>query len=219
MSLNKARILSSENDASVKQSQETNIEIKLAPQRSSSVAYPQIPQPQNVNFTMPPRTEFESMKLQTPQEGFASQYIPQTNRAAQDSQSEVCYAKRGTPLVENVERSFADLGNELDSLEKKNKFLELLVGMYENNPLKVNSYVVCKSTLLMDMIKLLTDCDKVDLVIEDEEPGCCVASVAKLIKIDKILITKDGKSEELKYCYNHVYTEFVKYGISLKLTI
>ena len=203
--MNKARILSSENDASVKQSQETNIEIKLAPQRNSSVAYPQVPpydgrnapQPQNVNFTIP----------QTPQEGFASQYIPQTNSVAQD---------RGTPLVGNVERSFADLGNELDSLEKKNKFLELLVGMYENNPLKVNSYVVCKSTLLMDMIKLLTDCDKVDLVIEDEEPGCCVASVAKLIKIDKILITKDGKSEELKYCYNHVYTEFVKYAISLK---
>lgn len=185
--MNKARILSSENDASVKQSQETNIEIKLAPQRGSAVAYPQIPQPQNVNFTIP----------QTPQEGFASQYIPQTNNLAQD-------------------RGIADLGNELDTLEKKNKFLELLVGMYENNPLKVNSYVVCKSTLLMDMIKLLTDCDKVDLVIEDEEPGCCVASVAKLIKIDKILITKDGKSEELKYCYNHVYTEFVKYAISLK---
>ncbi len=194
--MNKARILSSENDASVKQSQETNIEIKLAPQRGSAVAYPQIPpysdgrnapQPQNVNFTIP----------QTPQEGFASQYIPPTNNLTQD-------------------RGIADLGNELDSLEKKNKFLELLVGMYENNPLKVNSYVVCKSTLLMDMIKLLTDCDKVDLVIEDEEPGCCVASVAKLIKIDKILITKDGKSEELKYCYNHVYTEFVKYAISLK---
>ena len=203
--MNKARILSSENDASVKQSQETNIEIKLAPQRNSSVAYPQVPpydsfgcpckasdgrnapQPQNVNFTIP----------QTPQEGFASQYIPQTNNLAQD-------------------RGIVDLGNELDSLEKKNKFLELLVGMYENNPLKMNSYVVCKSTLLMDMIKLLTDCDKVDLVIEDEEPGCCVASVAKLIKIDKILITKDGKSEELKYCYNHVYTEFVKYAISLK---
>lgn len=206
--MNKARILSSENDASVKQSQETNIEIKLAPQRSSSVAYPQIPsfdgrnaplalqqgsakqpQPQNVNFTIP--------TTPSQQEGFASQYIPQTNNIAQ-------------------ERGIADLGNELDSLEKKNKFLELLVGMYENNPLKVNSYVVCKSTLLMDMIKLLTDCDKVDLVIEDEEPGCCVANVAKLIKIDKILITKDGKSEELKYCYNHVYTEFVKYAISLK---
>lgn len=185
--MNKARILSSENDASVKQSQETNIEIKLAPQRGSAVAYPQIPQPQNVNFTIP----------QTPQEGFASQYIPPTDNLTQD-------------------RGIADLGNELDTLEKKNKFLELLVGMYENNPLKVNSYVVCKSTLLMDMIKLLTDCDKVDLVIEDEEPGCCVASVAKLIKIDKILITKDGKSEELKYCYNHVYTEFVKYAISLK---
>ena len=98
----------------------------------------------------------------------------------------------------------------------KNKFLELLVEMYANNPLKINSYVICKSTLLMDMLKLLTGCDKVEFVIEDEEPKCCLANTSKLLKIDKILITKDDKTEELKYCYNHVYTEFVKYAISLK---
>ena len=94
----------------------------------------------------------------------------------------------------------------------------MLVEMYADNPLKINSYVVCKSSLLMNMIKLLTGCDKVDFVLEDDEPGCSVVSVSKFIKIDKILITKDGKSEELKYCYNDVYSQFIKYGISLKLT-
>lgn len=42
--LRKARILSSENDASVKQSQETNVEIKIKPSNSQPVGQP-IPQP------------------------------------------------------------------------------------------------------------------------------------------------------------------------------
>ncbi|KAK8838487.1 hypothetical protein M9Y10_033115, partial [Tritrichomonas musculus] len=65
---------------------------------------------------------------------------------------------------------------------------------------------------------LLTDCDKVELVIDDSDVGCgCSASSSKFIKVAKILITKDGKTSELKYDYNEVYSQFVKYGISLKM--
>ncbi len=201
--LRQARILSSENDASVKQEQNTNIEIKVTPNKSApqNVAYPQIPN--NVNFTMPPPTmPTQTMPTQTTTQ-YASQYTPPINSHI--------------PMTKDC--GLADLGNELDSLEQKNRFLEMLVEMYADNPLRINSYVVCKSTLLMNMIKLLTGCDKVDFVLEDDEPGCCAVSVSKFIKIDKILITKDGKSEELKYAYNNVYTEFIKYGISLKIAI
>lgn len=201
--------MSSENDASVKQHQETNIEIKLAPNqnRNSPVLYPNVPPAmqdsskasENINFTIPEqnmgsRTKFESaMQPPTTLEPHGvSQYMQATNR------------------------NITDLSNNLEDLSMKNKFLELLVEMNANNPLKINSYVICKSTLLMDMLKLLTGCDKVEFVIEDEEPKCCLANTSKLLKIDKILITKDDKTEELKYCYNHVYTEFVKYAISLK---
>ncbi len=208
--LRQARILSSENDASVKQEQNTNIEIKVSPNKSiPPVAYPNIQPinqcaPNNVNFTMPPPTmPPPTMPTQTTQQQYASQYTPPTN-------SHIPIAK---------DRGLADLGNELDSLEQKNRFLEMLVEMYADNPLRINSYVVCKSTLLMNMIKLLTGCDKVDFVLEDDEPGCCAVSVSKFIKIDKILITKDGKSEELKYAYNNVYTEFIKYGISIKIIL
>lgn len=205
--LRQARILSSENDASVKQEQNTNIEIKVSPNKSiPPVAYPQIPN--NVNFTMPPPTmppptmPTQTMPTQTTAQ-YASQYTPPTNSHI--------------PMTKDC--GLTDLGNELDTLEQKNRFLEMLVEMYADNPLRINSYVVCKSTLLMNMIKLLTGCDKVDFVLEDDEPGCCAVSVSKFIKIDKILITKDGKSEELKYAYNNVYTEFIKYGISLKIAI
>lgn len=199
--MNKARILSSENDASVKQHQETNIEIKLAPNqnRNSPVLYPNVPlmnnqndsskASENINFTIPEQNMGSPTTLEP--HGVSS-YMQATNR------------------------NITDLGNNLEDLSMKNKFLELLVEMYANNPLKINSYVICKSTLLMDMLKLLTGCNKVEFVIEDEEPKCCLANTSKLLKIDKILITKDDKTEELKYCYNHVYTEFVKYAISLK---
>ena len=172
MSLNKAIILSSENDASVKQEQNTNVEIKIKPQhtipqQAHPVYYPNIPQmnPQSrdVNFTIP-------------EENSQYQFQPPTNNLSQD-------------------RGIADLGNEIEDLTVKNKFLELLVEMYSENPLKINSYVVCKSSLLMNMIKLLTGCDKVDFVIEDDEPGCCLGTTSKFIKIDKIIVTKDGKSE------------------------
>lgn len=184
MSLNKARILSSENDASVKQEQNSNIEIKIK-QPGTQFQPTQLPNTQNANFTIP------DQHLQ-------SQYQHPINNTVE-------------------ERGITDLGSELESLELKNKFLELIIEMYTDNPLKINSYVVCKSSLLMNMIKLLTNCDKVDIVLDNDEVGCgCVANTSKLIKIDKILITKDGKTEELKYCYNNIYTEFIKYGISLK---
>ena len=138
-------------------------------------------------------------------------YIPMTE---QNSQSQSQHP------IDNPyhERGMVDLSAEIEDIEKKNQFLEMVVEMYETNPLKINSYVVCKSSLLMNMIKLLTGCEKVDLVIDDSDIGCgCGASSAKILKIDKILVTKDGKTEELKYCYNNIYTEFIKYGISLKL--
>ena len=191
--MNKARILSSESDASVKQKQTTSININIKPKQPQPVDYPSVqPLPQSsqaTNFTIP-------------QMSGTSQSIPQTSNLIRD-------------------RGIIDLGNELDELEIKNKFLEMIIEMYENNPLRINSYLICKSDLLMNMIKLLTQADKVELVIDECEASCgCISSNAKeLMKISKILITKDNKTEEFKYCYNNIYSQFIKYGISLKLTI
>ena len=192
MSLNKARILSSENDASVKQEQNTNVEIKIKqPNHQQSCARQSIPQYQN-------QSQNQNANFTLPDQNSQYQYQLPTNNIAQ-------------------ERGITDLGDELETLELKNKFLEMIVEMYSENPLKINSYVICKSSLLMNMIKLLTNCDKVDIVLDDDEVGCgCGTSTSKLLKIDKILVTKDDKTEELKYCYNNIYTEFIKYAISLK---
>ena len=110
-----------------------------------------------------------------------------------------------------------DKDYQIQDLETKNKFLTLMLSVYQNNPLFISSYVVCESKTLMNMIKLLTGCEKVDLVINDDIAcGGCGAN-SKLIYISKILVTKDGKTEEFKYAFNDIYSKFISYGISLKV--
>ena len=164
--LRQARILSSENDASVKQEQNTNVNIKITPNKN----------PAQVMGTQPPPPQVTYPQVSPV--NFTSQTTPSA-----------------FPSVQATSRGIADLGTELDTLEKKNKFLEMLVAMYETNPLKINSYVVCDSKLLMNMIKLLTDADKIELVLDESDVGCgCSPSNSKFIKIDKILVYKNHLS-------------------------
>ena len=116
----------------------------------------------------------------------------------------------------NLEQDLAkDL--QIQDLETKNKFLNLLLTVYQNNPLFINSYVVCPSQLLMEIIKLLTKCDRVDLVLnEDLACGGCTGD-NKLIFISKILVVNGDETRELKYGYNDVYSKLISYGISLKI--
>ena len=201
MTLRAARILSSETDNTIKQEQNTNVNIKITPRQQ--------PAQPNVNFT----------QANQPQDSLPAGQALHTQTTPESLQYPSAAVTNSNSLLAQ-DRGIADLGLELDTLEKKNRFLELLVEMYSENPLKVNSYVVCKSGTLMSMIKLLTECDKVDFVLDDYEVGCgCGTGNTKLIKIDKILVTKDGRTEELKYCYNDIYTEFIKYGLSLKFTV
>ena len=196
MTLRGARILSSANDASVKTEQNTNINIKFKQPNNATIGYPsipspytQIPQTQNVNFTQE-GSQFPSV-----------QEIQQPGIINKDVQIP-------------TSQSFEYL---LEQKDRENAFLKLLLQIYQDQPLILNSYVVCKSTVLMDIIKLLTDCDKVDLVLnEDIACGGC-GDNSKLIFISKILITKDDKTTELKYGYNEAYSKLVANGISLKI--
>ena len=209
--LRQARILSSETDNTIKQEQNTNVKIKICkPQgEQHSQPAPLYHQVQPVNFT-------QANNQPDIQPNGLTSNIPMMN---QESQFPSVAPISSSSLLAQ-ERGIIDLGTELDTLEKKNKFLEMLVEMYEGNPLKVNSYVVCESKLLMDMIKLLTECEKVEFVLDDSDVGCgCTSSSSKFTKVSKILITKDGKTEDMKYAYNNIYSQFIKYGLSLKLVV
>ena len=209
MTLRAARILSSETDNTIKQEQNTNVNINIKPRPSTVPMYPNVePLANNVNFTP------VNHQMEFQQGGTTSDTPPIMN-----PESAYPYQPPTDKPHLYRERGIADLGNEIDELDKQNRFLKMLVEMYENNPLKVNSYVVCESRILMEMIKLLTDCEKVDLVLNDDI-SCGSGGGAKsdkIIYVSKILITINGKSEDLKYSRNDIYSEFIRYGVSLKM--
>ena len=197
MTLRGARILSSCNDASNKQEQKMNVNIRVEdnskhnnPQQIPQ--QPTYPQVNPVNFPIP--------EQQTPD---VSQFP-----------SVACnpVLTRDVNLEENLAKDL-----QIQDLETKNKFLNLLLTVYQSNPLYINSYVVCDAQILMSMIKLLTNCDKVDLVLNEDIACTSCCSDDKLIYVSKILVTKGDRTEDLKYCYNDVYSKFVSYGISLKI--
>ena len=193
MSLNRARILSSKNDASVKTEQNTNINIKIQPKQSPTISQ-SIPNHQrqssnqSINFIQPSETRSP----------FPSQL--QTNNAVQ---------KRG----------ISDLGADLTLIETKNRFLEILLSIYETNPIKINELLICHSQTLMELIKILTNSDKVELIVNDES-GCtgCLSNT-KYLSIDRILVYVNNESFDLKYQFNNVYTELIRHNISLKTCI
>ena len=194
MTLGRAKILSSENDASV--SQNTNINIRIA--KSSG----NIPQP--TNFTLPTRqqTTLSDIQGQTTipkelscpatladehiQEDFrpevqGERVIPLNHlddslealKSVSDRQSPFQRAQaieqssQAKPFQGRSERGIDFIG-EQSCLEERNRMLELLLSVYEDNPLRINNFLVCKSITLMDLIKNLTQADKVELMVYED---------------------------------------------------
>ena len=203
MTLNKARILSSENNASMTNNQN---------------------QTTNVNIKFPDLKKVQEREIQLTDNTYplSSQSTLTKNNQASDenlTEKERQLLEENQQLQNQLQEREIELTENIDDLETKNKFLELLLQVYEDNPIKINSYLICKSSILMEMIKLLTNCDKVDLVL-DENIGCtgCISN-SKYTYVSKVLVTKDGKTEDIKYAYNNIYSQFVQHGISLKIVI
>ena len=209
MALRSARILSSCNDASNRQEQKMNVNIRVEDNSKQNIPQ-QIPQQSSIYPNVSP-VNFTTMEQQTTTSQFPSVAASQFVNRDIDSKG-IFNAVGGIDL----EQDFAK-DSLITELETKNKFLNLLLTVYQNNPIYVNSYVICDSQILMSMIKLLTSCDKVDLVLNDDlSCGGCTGD-DKLIYISKILVTKEDETKDLKYGYNDVYSKFIGYGISLKI--
>ena len=141
MTLRNARILSSCNDASNKQEQKMNVNIKLEdtiPQTQQPPFYPNVseaqvpyrPVPQMANFTIPPQTVGE----------FASHPLPNGVGPSQSTVPKGCHNIPESSLMNNFQSRDIDLTKDIlqkdlqiADLEDKNKFLQLLLRIYKNN--------------------------------------------------------------------------------------
>lgn len=194
MALRAARILSSETDSNIKQEQNVNVDINIKQQ---------------------PQKEAQSQGISYQGSGYLpQQHYPAVNPVNFTTPEDPSHFQSVAPIISPLEDKVAELTIQ-------NKFLELLLAAYQDNPIKLNSYVIVNHRLLIEMVKLLTGADRVDLVLDEEHVvncGCCNdVDHDELLYVSKVLITVNGKTEELKYCRNDVSSQFVKFGISLKI--
>ena len=216
MAMSRARILSSENDSSVtnKQEQTTNVNIKVQkaePTNFTPAAGIPLVDPATTS-TMSAVYPSVAPMYNAPEEGEVKTVPLNESPSAYTTQS-LSNSSVGQLRNEQLEK----LKQSVESLTKDKEFYKLLLQVYQDNPLIVNAYVVCKSNVLMDLIKLLTDCDKVDLVLDDDITCGGCGGNSKLIYVNKILVTKADRTAELKYEYNEAYSKLVVYGISTKI--
>ena len=199
MALRQARILSSETDNTIKQEQTTNVSIKV-----------QQPQVKNDNGGI---AAFPGISAQ------GSGYIPTQGFTTQPMMEGSQYPSVH-PTSNPIQSTTGSEGDgEKEALTIRLEFLELLLRMYQSNPLKINALVIADNRLFMQMVKLLTGADKVELIL-DEDISCecgCTGNGDRLIYVSKVLITMNGRTEDLKYSRNDVYSQFTKYGISTKI--
>ena len=226
MSGHKLRILSSENDASVKvqQDQNTNITLKLehtpsqADLKDSAAVLNSTPPYAPPGFTpgAPIPTPIPPPAYGQP-DYVSPSAAPTASPYAAPEPGTVSYSEAMTPSrgYGNVVTRDIDLTADIADKDAQIEVLEALLSCYENNPLIVNKYVVCKYDTLMTIIKTLTGGDKVEFTLDEDRSCTCCSS--KFIYISKIFVTKDGKSQEFKHAYNEKYSLLQRHGISLKI--
>ena len=193
--LRAGRILSSDENNSVKQEQTTNVNIKVQanPKQDSQQAHHGISAQHSVPL-------YPNVNVH-PNMGFTTEAAQITDPSAFQSVA---------PTNSLADHDTADLESEIADLTVKNKFLEMMLAAYQQNPIKLNSYIIVNYQLLIEMVKLLANADKVDLILEDEHVVNCScrndSDHDELIYVAKILVTVNGVTTDLKYSYNSVYS-------------
>lgn len=98
----------------------------------------------------------------------------------------------------------------------KEKVLSLLLEAYANNPVFLNKFVIMQNEKLIEVVKLLTGADAVD--IEYSTDIDCCGKPSKFNSIGGIVIIHDGKRTDFEITYNDSYRLLKDYHISTKFT-
>ncbi len=103
----------------------------------------------------------------------------------------------------------------LSEKTKRAEILESMLDVYENKHQMVNGLLTCKQKQLEQLIHAYCGAEKIELMFEPINCGCSGSS-QKLIDIESILVTVNGKTVDLRYGFNDAYADMVRHGINLK---
>ena len=111
---------------------------------------------------------------------------------------------------ENVNKLTADLAQEMNN----NEALKIIIQMFKDNPIYVNSLIITDDVKLAQLVKLLTNADEVTIDAEDIGCGCTLNDYRK---VNAIYVKTKSDMKNLKYDYPDVMKQLKELGINTKV--
>ena len=135
------------------------------------------------------------------------------NTSEIEAKGEVHYEN---PYSNVQERSVNEVS--ITDLQSQNEFLKVILNIYMNQKLYFSGkYIVCTPDELIDLIKLLTLCEQVEIETESIEVSCLGNPKLPYAKIINIWTVKDGQRSIFKYTYPQFLSIFDQCKVSLKV--
>jgi hypothetical protein len=106
-----------------------------------------------------------------------------------------------------------DINDRINTLERVNKALKLIITMMKENPIYLNSLILVDDIKLAELCRLLTNADEVVLDADDLGSGCFTRTYRK---VNAIYIIKNGNTKNMKYDYPEVVKTLKEVGINTK---
>ena len=120
--------------------------------------------------------------------------------------------------VEDIKEDYEQLLKVVKTKDAITQALSIMLNLIEHNPLIVNKYIISPKDILINLIQLLTEADKVEIIMNvDVDCGCSANN--KYSVIDKIYVSKDGNTSILKYSYADALQILEQHRISTKFCI
>ena len=135
------------------------------------------------------------------------------NASEIEAKGEVQYEN---PYSNVQERSVNEVS--ITDLQSQNEFLKVILNIYMNQKLYFSGkYIVCTPDELIDLIKLLTLCEQVEIETESIEVSCLGNPKLPYAKISNIWTGKAGQRSIFKYTYPQFLSIFDECKVSLKV--
>ena len=138
---------------------------------------------------------------------------PQTQVSHFDLESDNPYKNLQTRDLASAEANTKDLQSLISEKDNVIKAQAIIIDMFQNNPLIVNKYIIATEETLVELIKLLTGAETVEIELADLECSC---TTPKYAVIKKIFLTVKGEIYSIELC-PAVIRLFETYKISLML--
>ena len=129
------------------------------------------------------------------------------------------YMTREISTEDDIKKDYEQLLKVVKTKDAITQALSIILNIVEHNPLIVNKYIISPKDILSKLIQLLTEADKVDILLSIDDVGCSCSPNSKYAVIDKIYVTKDGSTSILKYGFAETLKILENHRISTKFCL